>query len=46
MTNQSVKDQVSDKVSCSMEVVFAWQIDGLYFKPAQSLLLLISQCNI
>ena len=29
-----------------MEVIFAWQIDGLYYKPTWSLLLLISQFTV
>ena len=29
-----------------MEIIFAWRIDGLYFKPTQSLLLSISQCTM
>ena len=43
MTNQSVKNKPPDKTSCSMEVIFAWQIDGLYFKPTRSFLLSIGQ---
>ena len=29
-----------------MEVIFAWRIDGLYFRPTPSLLLSISQCIV
>ena len=43
MTNQS---EVPDKTSCAMEVIFALQIDGLYFKPTRSFLLSIGQCTV
>ena len=29
-----------------MEVIFAWQIDGLYFKPTRSFILSVGQCTM
>ena len=46
MTNRNVDNQAPHKTLCSMEVIFAWQIDGLYFKPTWSSILSINQCTM
>ena len=44
MRNQSVENQ-APVTSCSVEVMFAWVIDGLCFEPTQSLTLSAPCCQ-